>query len=109
MYLLYLRIIKNPEYFFENEPKSGQGWKGQVIRSSYLDFREFSIGKTMDVNIVLRIQLFLKNYYINWNETNLSIRTHWNVNEEDEEQDWIEEPNLIKPFGLNDRLPSISH
>lgn len=78
VHILLANNSENKEQFIGNEPKTGQGYAGQRIRESYSDFREFSNGYTMDVNITSGYQLFSKTCYINWTITGMNIRALWN-------------------------------
>ncbi|MGX2943579.1 McrB family protein [Enterococcus alishanensis] len=104
----------NEEKFYDSEPKSGQGYAGQRIQGSYIEWRNYSPEVPMDVNITTGYQLFTKSCYINWNSTGMNVRVKWNeeknnidalqlFNNEIDKGIWVGNPVPLDQFNLNDR------
>lgn len=78
IHIMHANYKHNPENYIAGETRSGQGYKGQKIRESYKEYREYSLGASMDVNITPGFHIFNKTCYINWNNTGMNIRAIWN-------------------------------
>jgi 5-methylcytosine-specific restriction protein B len=78
-----LRANKKLEPLRDNEPKAGRGYKGDKIRESYADFREYSHSRTMDVSIQTGHALTKKACYVHWTETACNIVAVWANNDSD--------------------------
>lgn len=116
IHIMHANYKHHPEKYIDGEPRSGQGHKGQKIRESYKDYREYSLGATMEVNITPGFHLFNKTCYINWTSTGMNIRAIWDkeihaikgvqlFNNEDNGGHFVGEMIPIEQLGLNDYLP----
>lgn len=116
IHIMHANYKHHPEKYIDGEPRSGQGHKGQKIRESYKDYREYSLGATMEVNITPGFHLFNKTCYINWTSTGMNIRAIWDkeihaikgvqlFNNEDNGGHFVGEMIQIEQLGLNDYLP----
>lgn len=108
VHILRANDHENPEQFIDNEPKSGQGYKGYQIRNSYKNFRNFSNDKTMDVSVT-SYNFPSKTCYINWTGTACNVRAIWKshdvialqlyVNNDDK---WVGDKVPLVNLGLNE-------
>ncbi|WP_430610394.1 McrB family protein [Enterococcus sp. DIV0876] len=116
IHIMHANYKHHPEKYIDGEPRSGQGHKGQKIRESYKDYREYSLGATMEVNITPGFHLFNKTCYINWTSTGMNIRAIWDkethaikgvqlFNNEDNGGHFVGKMITIEQLGLNDHLP----
>ncbi len=79
VHILRARLENNSESFVGDEPKAGQGYKGQRIRKSYEKFNYFSLGVAMDVSVSAS-DVFSKACYIQWRDTKCDINIIHNAN-----------------------------
>lgn len=79
VHILSARLENNSESFVGDEPKAGQGYKGQRIRDSYEKFNYFSLGVAMDVSVSAS-DVFSKACYIQWRDTKCDINIIHNAN-----------------------------
>jgi len=71
---------RSVEEFNGNEKRSGQGYKGQGIRESYIKYRDYSNGNTMDVSINPSA-IRSRGCYIHWTGTGHNILAAWENND----------------------------
>lgn len=116
LHIMRVNNKNNEEERVGEEPISGQGYKDSKIRNSYLDYRMFSNGYTIDVSVSAGFNLFNKTCYIHWTDTGINIRAKWNEERNDIEGFQLFNNEIgngiflgdmitIEKLGLNDNLP----
>jgi len=73
------------EEFNGDENQAGYGYKGQRIRESYEEYRDYSNGNTMDVTINLsgKNGIWGNSCYIHWTNSRCNIVADWNDEQND--------------------------